>query len=722
MSDKPLHPPPDETRLDKLHILSVNMNRSNFKLTSLLQSTTADCLLVQEPWWGALIPQRSDTDPDGCPTFGTVAHPAWTAFTPPSSSSPDGHPQVVTFFRKRLLASLTVTPSPDLSSYNLLGLTLTLPTFHLTLINFYHHVRGHQGNLTILTDFSPSIHTPILLAGDFNTHSDTWSPGGKQASPWAPSLEGWLDTHGFVSTVPDGSISHRSTTSLPSLIDFIFVNEKFLEVPSFPASCSVSFDSLIGSDHAGLSISIPVYTTPPRLLRPPGWKIDLDLKDTWCDRFRDFKLPPITDEPSLLLAAQGLLSHITAVSDSLFPRRSSPSDRDLPWWTRECSLACAALKACHWRDRKHLSSALRMTIRNAKREWVDSLVDNPDVSIWDMAKWRKGRRLKDIPPIMTSAGPSQDPALMMETFLSRFFFLDTHPPTPLAPLTLRSLPPRPLHDVREEEVRDTFRSTSTSSAPGPSGIGYLLLRWAFDTNPELFTHIFTSALRLGKHPWNDALVVVIPKPGKSDYTVAKAYRPISLLECCGKLLEKVVAARFGWEVDHLSLIGNRQFGSRHFYSAPDAAFSLHYKAKTTIQHGRVGAVCLFDISRFFDHLNPDLTAATLQDLGVDLSTIRWVQSFMTDRTARLSFNNFVSTPFHPTHGTPQGSPLSPILSALVTSPLLHKSLDFSDGRPHSLRRRRVSLRLGPHLHFRLSQTDTSLWHRPFAPPPHGPRS
>jgi endonuclease/exonuclease/phosphatase (EEP) superfamily protein YafD len=270
MSDIPPSPPPDDMRHDKLHILSVNMNRSNFKLTSLLQSTTADCLLVQEPWWGTLIPQRSDTDPDGCPTFGTVAHPAWTAFTPPSSSSPDGHPRVATFFRKRLLTSFSVTPSPDLSLYNLLGLTLALPSLQLTLINFYHHVRGHQGNLTVLTDLSPPIHTPILLAGDFNTHSATWSPGGKWASPWAPSLEGWLDEHGFISTVPEGSISRRSTTSLPSLIDFIFVNERFLKVPSFPASCSVSFDTSISSDHAGLSISIPVYTTPPPSSPAPG--------------------------------------------------------------------------------------------------------------------------------------------------------------------------------------------------------------------------------------------------------------------------------------------------------------------------------------------------------------------------------------------------------------------------------------------------------------------
>jgi Reverse transcriptase (RNA-dependent DNA polymerase) len=323
--------------------------------------------------------------------------------------------------------------------------------------------------------------------------------------------------------------------------------------------------------------------------------------------------------------------------------------------------------------------ALHMSIREAKRDWVDSLINDPDVSIWDMAKWCKGRCLKDIPPISTAAGISHDPTLMTDAFLSRFFHLESHHTDPLTPVTSRSLPPRPLRDVRDDKISAALVSTSISSAPGPSGIGYLLLWWAFEARPSFFTSIFTHALRLGKHPWGDALVVIIPKPGKSDYTVAKAYRPISLLECCGKLLEKVVAARFSWEVDNLSLIGNRQFGSRHHYSAPDAALSLHYKACETIRHGRIGVTLLFDISRFFDHLDPGLTAATLHDLGVDPSTIKWVRGFMTDRTARLSFNNYLSDPFTPTQGTPQGSPLSPILSAITTSPLLHRSLDFQDG-------------------------------------------
>jgi len=39
------------------------------------------------------------------------------------------------------------------------------------------------------------------------------------------------------------------------------------------------------------------------------------------------------------------------------------------------------------------------------------------------------------------------------------------------------------------------------------------------------------------------VTVPIPKPSKIDYQVAKVYQPISLLECCGKLLERIISKR-----------------------------------------------------------------------------------------------------------------------------------------------------------------------------------
>lgn len=50
--------------------------------------------------------------------------------------------------------------------------------------------------------------------------------------------------------------------------------------------------------------------------------------------------------------------------------------------------------------------------------------------------------------------------------------------------------------------------------------------------------------------------------------------------------------------------------------------------------------------------------------------IRACSDFMTCRKITMSFNNHMTDPLEPDPGTPQGSPLSPILSALVMGPIL----------------------------------------------------
>jgi hypothetical protein len=172
-------------------------------------------------------------------------------------------------------------------------------------------------------------------------------------------------------------------------------------------------------------------------------------------------------------------------------------------------------------------------------------------------------------------------------------------------------------------------------------------------------------------------VVIIPKPHKPNYSVAKAYRPISLLECTGKLLEKVIANRLGADERNFNLIGCMQFGSRKYHSTPDTTTLLRYKAEMTIQSGNIGRVLLLDISHFFDHLNPATMVATLADLGIDSNTCAWVHGFMTEWTLRFTFNGEQSDPFDQDMGVPHGSPLLPILSALFTSPLLQEVLTWS---------------------------------------------
>ena len=48
-----------------LQVTSVNMGRRNEGFHTYLQTSTADMVLFQEPWFGRIGIQRSDTDPEG---------------------------------------------------------------------------------------------------------------------------------------------------------------------------------------------------------------------------------------------------------------------------------------------------------------------------------------------------------------------------------------------------------------------------------------------------------------------------------------------------------------------------------------------------------------------------------------------------------------------------------------------------------------------------------
>jgi hypothetical protein len=96
--------------------------------------------------------------------------------------------------------------------------------------------------------------------------------------------------------------------------------------------------------------------------------------------------------------------------------------------------------------------------------------------------------------------------------------------------------------------------TSPSSAPGPSGVGYHLLKWAHEAQPDALTEIFNRSLSEGTHPWKHATVVVLNKPNKLDYSLAKAYCPISLLECTGKLMETIAAKRVNHDITAADLL------------------------------------------------------------------------------------------------------------------------------------------------------------------------
>lgn len=112
-----------------------------------------------------------------------------------------------------------------------------------------------------------------------------------------------------------------------------------------------------------------------------------------------------------------------------------------------------------------------------------------------MAKWRHGRCSPWIPPI----DGSSDAEEMSKAFASRFF----HFPSlekPVLTLPGAPAPKRPFYAITTTEVEQALKGTSNKSAPGPSGIGYKLVKWAFAAHPEFILDIYNAAICFGHHP------------------------------------------------------------------------------------------------------------------------------------------------------------------------------------------------------------------------------
>ena len=80
-------------------------------------------------------------------------------------------------------------------------------------------------------------------------------------------------------------------------------------------------------------------------------------------------------------------------------------------------------------------------------------------------------------------------------------------------------------------------------------------------------------------------------------------------------------------------------------------------------------VLLWDLSAAFDCLDSDTLCKKLKFYGFADQTVRWFNSFLTDRTQRVKIGDSISSKLNLTSGVPQGGILSPLVFVLYVSDL-----------------------------------------------------
>ena len=76
-----------------------------------------------------------------------------------------------------------------------------------------------------------------------------------------------------------------------------------------------------------------------------------------------------------------------------------------------------------------------------------------------------------------------------------------------------------------------------------------------------------------------------------------------------------------------------------------------------------------DFSKGFDLVDYNILIQEMELLGVHEATIKWIGSFLTDRSQRVRIGQVYSHPVTPNGGIPQGTKLAPLLFAILVNNL-----------------------------------------------------
>ena len=185
------------------------------------------------------------------------------------------------------------------------------------------------------------------------------------------------------------------------------------------------------------------------------------------------------------------------------------------------------------------------------------------------------------------------------------------------------------------------------------------------------THIVNKSLSTGNFPsaLKHAVVTPIMKDDKIG-PVYENYRPISNIPLLSKIFEKAAISQY---IPHLKetnkfSINNSAYKQNH--STETLLTKIHSDIIQNMDNQKITILVLLDLSAAFDSVNHNIILNILQNrFNIKCTALRWLNSYIKNRSHVVQINNSSSKKFDLTTGVPQGTCMGPVAFLIYISAL-----------------------------------------------------
>lgn len=544
-------------------------------------------------------------------------------------------------------------------------------------------------------DWTGVLRGRVLLAGDFNAHSTIWNPRNQTRQNAAP-LEGLIEDYNLCINNDLTVATRPKKTPGESIIDLTLTTPEMGLLPTWAADNS----GRTPSDHVLIVMEWTTLRKPPTETSKEvtGWQITDLLADpealekaTKAWQNLAHTRPPLDDtctEEDIGAEALWVQNSLTGLLNK-YTKPLRVTARSKRWWgtdVKEARHQFAHTRRA-WAGGQIGDEALRESrnhfykvIRQAKRECWERYLTGPETEgttgkdqfspeeskrCWGALRYTTPRTSGTTPVLRGPQGQLATTLIEKEAMIRATAFPDA-PDGGLG----QPIPQGIMHQsITEQRVHQALFSQAVQKAPGGDRINFQALRLVWRWDAGRITALTRQCFRLGIHPgaWKIARGILLRKPNKPDYSLVKAYRVISLLNCLGKVIEKVAAEAIATYCEAAGVLHPGQMGCRRRRSTADAVACLIQETQDAWALKQLVGALFMDVKGAFDHVAPAQLTRRMEELGLDGDLIRWTQSFLEDRRVQLVIDGFQCLEQPIQAGIPQGSPVSPILFVIYLS-------------------------------------------------------